>query len=138
MSLMKKYPLKNFQLSTEILDQISILKRKTGITKNNVLCRWAFYCSLTIEGNPLANRKLTFPEAGKGEISWDVFGGEQAPLLAQLLVDQCKLENDQETLFTTTEFKDSLLAHINRGLSHLIGTKKVNSISDLARVAINI
>ena len=35
------------------------------------------------------------------------------PLLAQLLVDRCKLENDQETLFTTTEFKDSLLAHIN-------------------------
>ena len=51
----------------------------------------AFYCSLTIE-KPLANRKLTFPEAGKGEISWDVFGGEQAPLLAQLLVDRCKLE----------------------------------------------
>ena len=38
----EKVPIKNFQLSTEILDQISILKRKTGITKNNVLCRWHF------------------------------------------------------------------------------------------------
>ena len=74
---------------------------------------------------------MTFPEAGKGEISWDVFGGEQAPLLAQLLVDRCKLENDQETLFTTTEFKDSLLTY-KQGLTHLIGAKKVNTISDLA------
>ncbi|MDC3075701.1 DNA sulfur modification protein DndE [Paracoccaceae bacterium] len=135
---MKRYPLKSFQLSTEILDQISVLKRKTGITKNNIICRWAFYCSLTLEGNPIANRKLNFPEDGKGEISWEVFGGEQAPLLAQLLVERSETETEQENLFSGSHLKDTLLAHINRGLSHLIGKRKVSSISDLARVAINI
>ena len=136
MILMKSYRLKSFQLSEEILERIGRVKRKTGLTKNNVICRWAFYLSLSVAGNPLSDRKLSFPDGGRGEIAWEVFGGEQQRFLAKLLFDRCKIENEDKDEITSINLKDTLLAHINRGLTHLLGSKNVNSISDLMKTVL--
>ena len=129
---MRNHPLKSFQLSNEILEQISRFKRKTGISKNNVICRWAFYYSISLDGSPLLNQNFSYPEGGKGEISWEVFGGEQSILLSKLLTKKC-MDYDRNNPNINQILKDTLLSHIYRGLNQLLSTKKINSISDLIK-----
>ena len=119
--------IKSFQLSTQALDQLRRLKIKTGITKNNVLCRWAFCSSVAVAGK-LPRQNWDYDGSGRGEIAWETFSGENGAVYLSILKQ--RLIEDQLEI-TNVSLKEQLLMHIHRGLGYLLGGGTVDSIEEL-------
>ncbi|MFC1660911.1 DNA sulfur modification protein DndE [Gemmatimonadota bacterium] len=106
-------------------DNLTILKRRTGIKTRNVLCRWALCVSLGDATPPS-------PRYGDGptdlEISWPTFGGAEADLYWALVKERCRKDGltiDDETV--SVQFH----LHLHRGLTHLYGDAELRSIESL-------
>ncbi|XPM57645.2 MAG: DNA sulfur modification protein DndE [Leptolyngbya sp. IPPAS B-1204] len=59
--------------------QLIKLKRITKIDQWNILCRWAFCCSLA---EPTLPSPMAIPVDSNVEMTWQVFGGGIGDLLA--------------------------------------------------------
>jgi DNA sulfur modification protein DndE len=108
-------------------DQLSWLKRNTGIETWNVLCRWALCASLAERTAPPPRRFNGEPAI---EMAWRVFGGPQHDLYLALLKARCRrdgLRIDSATLH------EQLRLHLHRGLGYLAADKGLRSIGALAR-----
>ncbi len=122
--------LETVRISKQGRDQLIMLKRRTGIENWNILCRWAFCVSLADNSPP---RDIQIPLEGGVEMSWRTFGGEYETVYLALLKERCwrdRLELDEETL--SKQFR----LHVHRGISFLFGTKDMNNILDLMRIAV--
>lgn len=101
--------------------QLSTLKRRTGIEHYNVICRHALCASL-------ANTTKVPPEAlqysGGLEIDWKTFAGEAEFTLTNLLIARAIAEEGDSS---STCVRKVLQSHIHRGLSYLISDP--NSLS---------
>lgn len=101
--------------------QLSTLKRRTGIEHYNVLCRHALCASL-------ANATKVPPEAlqysGGLEIDWRTFAGDAEATLANLLVLRAVMDEGESSV---TVVRLVLHAHLHRGLAYL--TSDPNSMS---------
>jgi DNA sulfur modification protein DndE len=120
----------HIRLTSTARDQLVTLKRRTGITQWNVLCRWGF-CRSVAEPAPPPVAKLTFDS--NVEMSWRVFAGEQGEELWALLRYRCHLDGlplDDETL--GQQFR----LHLHRGIGYLVGDPRVNDIAGLISVGI--
>jgi len=113
-------------------DRLVTLKRRTGITNWNVLCRWAFCISLSEPSVPST-------EQLKGEIqiemTWRTFGGEYAEIYWALLKERCKtdgLDLDEDTL--ARQFR----LHLHRGIGYLVANPDLTSISGLINLAVGL
>lgn len=117
------------RLPEQTRDQLTRLKRATGIKTWNTLCRWAFCASLaeeeTIEGF-LDNNE------GAIEMRWDVFGGEYQHTYQAILADEC-YKIGQEV--NDRNLGRLARQHIQRGASLLVNKYKISSIEDLIRIA---
>ena len=67
----------HIRLSQQAKVQLVKLKRVTGITHWNVLCRWALAISLAEQSTPSTAK---IPADSNVEMSWRVFGGRYADL----------------------------------------------------------
>ena len=108
-------------------EQLSRLKRYTGIEHYNELCRWALCVSLGETTRPPITK--TGGEGGI-DMSWRTFAGAQAELYLALLKQRCVedgLGSAPETL------NEQLRLHIQRGLGYLTG-RKIRSITDLVSI----
>ena len=123
---------KAFQLNVEALDQISRIKKSVGINKNNVICRWAFMLSLKEPGR-ISDLNLTYDSSGRGEISWETFGGEFSAIYLALLKQRM---HQEEVSINTENLKTHILHHINRGLGYILGSGNIRSISHLIALTI--
>jgi DNA sulfur modification protein DndE len=124
-------PLDHIRLSQTARDQLITLKRRTGITHWNVLCRWAL-CRSLAETTPPAAMKLTLDS--NVEMSWRVFAGELGDVLWALLRYRCHeqgLPLDEETL--AQQFR----LHLHRGIGYLVGDPRVTDLPGLAGLAVN-
>lgn len=120
----------HIRLSQRSKDQLIQLKRMTGITQWNVLCRWAFCVSLAERSVPSPAR---IPADSNVEMNWKVFGGRYADLYLALLKERCfhdSLGADPDTL--ARQFR----LHLHRGISYLAGNQKLRKIDDLISRAI--
>jgi DNA sulfur modification protein DndE len=94
--------------------QLSTLKRRTGIEHYNVICRHALCASL-------ANATKVPPEAlqysGGLEIDWMTLAGEAESTLTNLLIVRALAE---ETETSPTAVRKVLQAHLHRGLAYLV------------------
>ncbi len=124
--------IKTFQLSTQALEQLSRLKRNTGISTNNVLCRWAFCLSLSEKSRP-PQQSFEYDGSGRGEISWETFSGEYGSVYLALLKQRCF---EDGCGVSSNELKNQLLLHIHRGLGYLLGNKSASSIEALVEGAL--
>lgn len=102
--------------------QLSTLKRRTGIEHYNVICRHALCASL-------ANATKVPPEAlqysGGLEIDWKTFAGEAESTLTNLLIARAIVEDgDSSPIY----LRNILQSHVHRGLSYLMSDP--NSLSD--------
>ena len=101
--------------------QLSTLKRRTGIEHYNVICRHALCASL-------ANATKVPPEAlqysGGLEIDWKTFAGEAESTLTNLLIARAIVEEgDSSPIY----LRNLLQSHVHRGLSYLMSDP--NSLS---------
>ena len=122
-------PIDRIKLSQSAKEQLLKLRRVTKIDQWNILCRWAFCRSLS-EANPPAT--IPIVTDSNVEMTWRVFGGDWADLLAIALKQRCHndgLPTDAETL--ATQFR----LHLHRGIGYLAGDSQLKNIEDLIELA---
>lgn len=119
------------RVSQRAKQQLIKLKRNTGISNWNVLCRWAFCLSLAEHTIPPDEKIVADSNV---EMTWRTFGGKEAELYMALLKMRCHedgLPLDDESL--GKYFK----LHLHRGISYLAGDKNIKSVSDLLKLLCN-
>ena len=118
--------LDNIRLSVEAKDRLSYLKRKTGVSQWNTLCRWAFCLSLAEQSIPPQIDILTNSNV---EMSWRTFTGQgHEELFIAMLKARCLRDNlpiDDGTL--AQQFK----LHLHRGIGYLATQGKIKRLPDL-------
>jgi len=126
---MRSAPIEHIRLSQEARDRLIQLKRRTGISHWNTLCRWAFCRSLA---EPSPPPRAHIPADSSVEMSWRVFGGPHADVFLALLRLRCHRDGlplDDETL--AAEFR----RHLHRGIAYLQSDRTITDIGALARLA---
>ena len=123
-------PVERIRLSQQARDQLITLKRRTGIAQWNILCRWAFCRSLAEASVPPT---AEIPADSAVEMTWRVFGGEEASVYAALLKARCYADGvgtDAKTL--AAQFR----LHLHRGIGYLAADRELRSIGDLIEYAL--
>lgn len=116
-------PIERIKLSQQAREQLSRLKRYTGIEHWNTLCRWGFCRSLA---DPDAPPPAKIPSDSNVELTWSVFGGRHERIYLALLKERCLrdgLGTDDETL--AIQFR----LHLHRGIAQLAGDKTQRSLA---------
>ena len=122
--------IESVRVSQRAKDQLIKLKRTTGISHWNALCRWGFCLSLAEEGAP---PETEFPLDSNVEMTWRVFGGRHSNLYMALLKE--RLCRDGLPLSPETISRQFRL-HLHRGISYLADGSNIRSIDDLISLVI--
>ncbi|MEU5854558.1 DNA sulfur modification protein DndE [Nocardiopsis dassonvillei] len=117
--------LETVRLSQTAKDQLSRLKRTTGIKHWNILCRWALATSLDDESPPLVREVTTDSNV---EMTWKTFSGQYADIYLAVLKLRC-IQDGKEP--TEENLGQTLTVHIHRGIGYLAGRRDLKSITDL-------
>ena len=109
------------RVSQQGKDQLTKLKRATGIKNWNVLCRWALCVSLADESPPLLRASGVDSNV---EMSWRTFAGADSIPLSGLIAHRAEVDQ--------TSPSETAVAHLHRGIGHLAGLiGRDGSIEDL-------
>ena len=119
--------IEHIRLSQEAKDQLSWLKRKTGIQNWNVLCRWAFALSMRESTRP---PQINIPSDSNVEMTWKVFGGEYQDIYYALLKQRCHKEKYE---LTNEVLAEQFRLHLHRGIGYLFANKTINNITGLVK-----
>src|SRR5262245_13887716 len=112
-------PIEHIHLSEQAKDQLTKLKRMTGIQHWNVLCRWAFCVSLA-EETPPSPTKIAGDSSV--EMTWKVFGGTYHELYWGLLKERCRRDGtDLTEEVLATQFR----LHLHRGIGYLAADPRI-------------
>lgn len=102
------------KLSAAAKQQLSTLKKRTGIEHYNVICRHALCMSLANESK-VPDENIQF--SGGLEIDWKTFAGEGEFTLTNLLTVRAIAEVGDSSPACVRKV---LQSHIHRGLSYLV------------------
>ncbi|MFI9393706.1 DNA sulfur modification protein DndE [Streptomyces bauhiniae] len=117
--------LENIRLATPSKDRLSRLKRTTGISQWNVLCRWALMLSLADSSTPLVRDVVTDSNV---EMSWRTFAGQYGDLYLALLKQRCVTDGLEPT---DENVSKTLTIHLARGIGYLGAHKEMTTIEGL-------
>jgi len=126
--------MERIKLNAAARNQLTTLKRRTGIEHNNAICRHALCISLA---NPSIPPDETFSFGGGIEIDWRTLtGGQDAlyyNLLAVRLLSEGKRVNDES-------IRQTFVLHVHRGLSYLVSRRDDDLLLEMANslLAVNI
>lgn len=115
------------RLTPAAKNQLSALKRKTGIDHNNALCRHAFCLSLANPSQPPTERHNF---VGGIEIDFRTFTGGYESLYINLLAT--RLSEDGLPVSPET-LREALVLHVHRGLSYLASRREADLGLELGR-----
>jgi DNA sulfur modification protein DndE len=118
--------IRHFKLSSQAKEQLIRLKTRTGIDNWNTLCRWAFCLSLR---EPTPPTPIEVPGDSNVEMTWQVFGGENAELYLALLIE--RMHSDGVEL-SERELSKQFRLHLHRGIGYLATPGFVQDIAGLA------
>ena len=121
--------IEHIHLSQQAKDQLIRLKRTTGLTTWNVLCRWGLCTSLAEAGTPTPKK---IPADSNVEMSWRVFTGTDGDVYLTLLRERCVrdgLPTDPDTL--AAQFR----LHLHRGIAYLAAKRRIAGIASLVALA---
>ncbi|PBC83977.1 MULTISPECIES: DNA sulfur modification protein DndE [unclassified Streptomyces] len=116
------------RLSQAAKDQLAWLKRHTGLTQWNELCRWGLALSLRDPSTPLVRDITTDSNV---EISWRTFAGPHGDVYLSLLKQRCAKDGEEPT---DAAISKTLLIHLHRGIGYLAGRQDLRSIQDLITI----
>jgi DNA sulfur modification protein DndE len=118
-------PIESIRLSEKARLQLITMKRRTGITNWNVLCRWAFCLSLQEKSIPPDE---AIPADSSIEMSWRTFAGQADQVyLGMLLV---RAERDGVSL-EKQALAHYFRLHLHRGISYLTGVHGADDLQGL-------
>jgi len=123
--------IEQIRLSQTAKDQLSRLKRRTGIKNWNGLCRWGFCRSLA---EPTQPSPVPVPADSSVEMTWKTFAGPHASIYMALLKGRCHRDGVE---MTDESLNQHFRLHLHRGIAYLVGDKSLQSIEDLAEVALS-
>jgi DNA sulfur modification protein DndE len=114
------------KLTSAARNQLTTIKRRTGIEHNNVICRHALCMSLA---NPSIPPEETYVFSGGLEIDWKVLTGGKESLYYNLLVTRMSIDsvpiNEEQVRMTFTQ-------HVHRGLSYLVSRRDEDLLVGMA------
>lgn len=125
-----KHDIENIRLPQQSKDQLSQLKRKTGIEQWNILCRWALSLSLAESNNPPKDIPVTDSSI---DINWKTFAGDKGAIYYALLVDRCHKEGLEIKSDNLTWL---LRRHLVRGIGYLTARRDLKDIDGLVQIAL--
>ncbi|MFE6690059.1 DNA sulfur modification protein DndE [Streptomyces sp. NPDC057743] len=118
--------LENVRLSQPAKDRLIRLKRTTGITQWNVLCRWALILSLKDASTPLIRDIVTDSNV---VMDWKTFAGTtHGDIYLALLKQRCVEDGEAPTQENVAK---TLTVHLHRGIGYLGGQKELTTIEGL-------
>lgn len=117
--------LENIRLAIPSKDRLVRLKRTTGISQWNVLCRWALALSLKDSSTPLVKDIVTDSNV---EMTWKTFTGQHGDIYLALLKQRCIADGLEPT---DENVAKTLTIHLHRGIGHLGGHKELTTIEGL-------
>ncbi|MEU5297958.1 DNA sulfur modification protein DndE [Streptomyces umbrinus] len=117
--------LENIRLAIPSKDRLVRLKRTTGISQWNVLCRWALALSLADASTPLVKDVVTDSNV---EMSWKTFAGQHGDLYLALLKQRCVTDGLEPT---DENVSKTLTIHLARGIGYLGAHKEMTTIEGL-------
>ena len=119
--------MERIKLNAAARNQLTTLKRRTGIEHNNAICRHALCISLA---NPSVPPNENFSFGGGIEIDWRTLtGGQDAlyyNLLAVRLLSEGKRVNDES-------IRQTFVLHVHRGLSYLVSRREEDLLVEMAK-----
>ncbi|MGW2933532.1 DNA sulfur modification protein DndE [Streptomyces sp. NPDC001156] len=115
----------NVRLSQPAKDRLVYIKRTTGITQWNVLCRWALLLSLKDPSTPLVKDIVTDSNV---EMTWKTFAGPHGDLYLALLKQRCVAIGEEPTDENVARI---LTVHLHRGIGYLGADKEMATIEGL-------
>jgi DNA sulfur modification protein DndE len=115
----------NVRLSQPAKDRLVYLKRTTGITQWNVLCRWSLLLSLKDSSTPLVRDIVTDSNV---EMTWKTFAGQHGDLYLALLKQRCVAIGEEPT---DENIARVLTVHLHRGIGYLGADKDMATIEGL-------
>lgn len=124
--------IEHIRLSQQAKDQLVRLKRVTGISNWNVLCRWAFCISLAEPSIPAPAKIVSDSSV---EMTWKVFGGEYNETYLALL--KTRLHNDGFLPQSEETLHQQFKLHLHRGIGYLASkasNKQIENVADLLRL----
>lgn len=117
------------RLSDKAKQQLMLIRRRTGIDRWNVLCRWAFCLSLSEPSKP---QDIDIKLDSNIEIAWRTFtGAGYEKIYYALLKYRCfqdGLVTDEETL--SKYFR----LHLHRGIGYLAASNKIRQLEDFQKL----
>ncbi len=116
------------RLSQAAKDQLAWLKRHTGLTQWNELCRWALAMSLRDPSTPLVRDIVTDSNV---EIAWKTFAGPHSDIYLSLLKQRCVADGED---LTDAGVSKTLHVHLHRGIGFLAGRQDLRSTQDLLAI----
>lgn len=122
--------IEHIHLSQQAKDQLIRLKRTTGLTTWNVLCRWGFCASIAEVRAPTPKK---IPADSNVEMSWRVFAGPDSDVYLALLRERCvrdELPTDPDTL------AEQFRLHLHRGIAYLAAKKRITGIDSLVALTL--
>ena len=122
--------LETIRLSQRAKEQLTRVKRDTGIKNWNILSRWALMLSLAEEGSPAPTK---VPTDSSVEMSWKVFGGPDADLILALVRERCFVDGlgcDTDTV------EEQFRLHLHRGIGYLFGNPQLKELAGLLETAL--
>jgi len=118
-------PPENIRLSERAKTQLLTVKRRTGISHWNTLCRWAFALSLEQKSCPPDE---TIPSDSSVEMTWKTFTGGDDALYWGLLVARAEIDKvPMEKAALAHYFR----LHLHRGISYLAGANGPQNLEAL-------
>lgn len=110
--------IETIRINQKAKEQLTRIKRNTGIDKWNLLCRQALCLSLADESPPTS---IGLDHKAELEIRWNVFGGQYQEIYLALLKERCHQDGlpvDKKTL------NEQLFLHLHRGIGMLVSAGK--------------
>ena len=108
------------KLSAAAKQQLTTLKRRTGIEHYNTICRHALALSLS---NPAIAPVENFQFTNGLEIDWDVFAGDRGDTYLNLLIVRALQDVGK---CSPEVVRQTLSSHLHRGLSYLASRKDID------------
>lgn len=121
--------IETIRLSSRAKQQLSTLKKRTGLQHWNVLCRWAFCLSLSESSKPPHE---VIPADSSVEMTWRTFTGRDDDVYWALLVARARCDGvDLSPSSLNTYFR----LHLHRGISFLTNrvTKDIGDLVELSQ-----
>lgn len=115
----------NIKLSQQAKEQLVLLKRHTGISQWNILCRWAFCLSLSEEKIP-QDQDLVLDSSV--EMTWKTFGGKHHAIYTAVFIQRCVKDGIE---LTEQNIQKYFKLHLHRGIGYLASSNMIKGIDDL-------